>query len=421
MNRKLKLTNERIKGLPDATQKYIAWDTECKGLGAWVLPRHDGKRTISYFVTYRMGSRLEGHREQKQIIGRHGELCGVGEKGVPQYWNPDRSRKEATRIKVEVAKAIEEGTHPKLGRRNTTGAKRVSDLWTKYLDEIMPTKSDTSISNETVIWNKYIVPKLGKILVKSLVYEDVEKLHRDITKAGSPIQANRMHAHLKAALNQAIKWRWIDHNPANGLKRNPEVSRQRYADDDEIEALWNAITNLKSKNASDALALLLLTGARKGEVFSARWNDFDLKKATWTKSAHSTKQRRLHHLPLSSEAVEILRRRHKDRDPSCPWVFPAATGNGYMDNCRKAWERVCEAANLEDFRIHDLRHTFGSRVVTSTGSLPLTGSLLGHTSPRTTQRYAHLLVAAQRDATESVGQILRGKTSKLPDGPPAIG
>ena len=91
-----------------------------------------------------------------------------------------------------------------------------------------------------------------------------------------------------------------------------------------------------------------------------------------------------------------------------------------MDNCRKAWERVCEAANLEDFRIHDLRHTFGSRVVTSTGSLPLTGSLLGHTSPRTTQRYAHLLVAAQRDATESVGQILRGKTSKLPDGPPAI-
>jgi integrase len=210
-------------------------------------------------------------------------------------------------------------------------------------------------------------------------------------------------------LNQAIRWGWTDRNPANGLRRNPEQARSRYASYDEIDRLREALAKLNNRNAADAISLLLLTGARKSEVLSARWKDIDLKTGTWVKPAAATKQKRLHQVPLSSEAVEILRSRHSKNEIASPWVFPFGAGGSHVIDIKKSWRQVCELAKLDNFRIHDLRHTFASRVISTTGSLYVTGQLLGHTQAQTTARYAHLLDDVLREATERASKRLTGQ------------
>jgi integrase len=294
-------------------------------------------------------------------------------------------------------------------RANQVATPRLSDLWEKYRDEYLPAKAQKTIADETSMWRTDILPSLGDITVDELSPEAVEHLHRDITNRGAPIRANRAHSSLRKALNQAIRWGWTDRNPANGLRKNPEQPRSRYASTDEINRLWEALAELNSKNAVDAISLLLLTGARKSEVLSARWEDIDLETGTWVKPASTTKQKRLHQVPLSPEAVEIFRRRHSQRDVAAPWVFSAATGGGHVIDIKKSWKQVCELAKLDNFRIHDLRHSFASQVISATGSLYVTGQLLGHTQAQTTARYAHLLDDVMRDATERASKKLTGQ------------
>src|SRR5947207_2899855 len=76
------------------------------------------------------------------------------------------------------------------------------------------------------------------------------------------------------------------------------------------------------QRCANIIRLLLLTGARRGEVMNARWDQFDLDNAIWTKPAHTTKQRRPHRAPLSRAAVELLRRIRATAPAKCPWVFP---------------------------------------------------------------------------------------------------
>jgi integrase len=83
---------------------------------------------------------------------------------------------------------------------------------------------------------------------------------------------------------------------------------------------------------------------------------------------------------------------------------------------KKDWIRICEAAGVTDLRVHDLRHTFASQLASSGASLALIGSLLGHSSPTTTHRYAHLFPDAEREAVGRVGAILTNvsKPAKAP-------
>jgi integrase len=88
------------------------------------------------------------------------------------------------------------------------------------------------------------------------------------------------------------------------------------------------------------------------------------------------------------------------------WVFPGRDPAQPLSDIKRAWKLVRDQAGLEDFHLHDLRHTFASRVVSDTGSLYVAGQLLGHTQAQTTARYAHLLDDAMRDALDQVSDKL---------------
>jgi integrase len=137
----------------------------------------------------------------------------------------------------------------------------------------------------------------------------MDKLHRTITARGAPAMANRTLATASRLFAMAAKWqmRPENQNPCKGIEHNQGNKRHRYLTDDEAERLTAALARLKDQESANALRLLMLTGARKSEVLKARWDQFDLKRGTWTKPGSTTKQKTDHHVPLSGPALELLR------------------------------------------------------------------------------------------------------------------
>jgi len=193
------------------------------------------------------------------------------------------------------------------------------------------------------------------------------------------------------------------------VARNPEERRHRYLTNDELVRLWAALTTHSERTSAEAIKLMLLTGARRGEVLGATWAMFDLDHGIWTKPAAHTKQRKEHRVPLSAQAADLLRTLHTVANS--PYVFPGNNGKPLTD-VKRTWGSVCKTAGLGGVRLHDLRHTYASVLASAGMSLPIIGALLGHTQPQTTARYAHLMDDPLRTATDHVGIVV----SRVPSG-----
>ena len=111
----------------------------------------------------------------------------------------------------------------------------------------------------------------------------------------------------------SIKWRWRPDNPCKGVERNPEKKRHRYLSGAELAALTGALAEHPDQQAADIIRLLLLTGARRGEVLSAKWEDLDLETGVWSKPASATKQKTPHRIPLSAPARQLWPRCSRPR------------------------------------------------------------------------------------------------------------
>jgi integrase len=210
--------------------------------------------------------------------------------------------------------------------------------------------------------------------------------------------------------SQAIRWGWRQDNPAKGVERNHEEKRQRYLSAAEIATLSTALAEHEDKQAADIVRLLLLTGARKGEVLAMRWQDLDLAEGIWTKPSAHTKTKKPHRVPLSAPAKQLLSELRDAAKADAEFVFPGRY-DGHRVKLDRAWVEICRSAKIASARIHDLRHTYASVLASHGLSLPIIGALLGHTQPATTARYAHLLDDPLRQATEKVGALVGGKPS----------
>ena len=292
------------------------------------------------------------------------------------------------------------------------------DLYAKYDPQYLPKMAERSAADVRSMFNKIILPALGAKKVEDVTYFDCERLHQDIS-ADRPIRANRVHEVLRRSLNLAIKWGWIDQNPAARIERNPEQGRTRYLSQEEIERLMVALSEHPQRTSCDAITFMLLTGCRRGEALGARWDQFDPTLRLWTKPAATTKQRKEHRVPVSSRVTEMLAERRNvqsalpDDDPNrhAPFVFASVNGNALTD-VKRTWAAVTKAADLLDVRLHDLRHTFASLLVSQGQSLPVVGAMLGHTQTQTTQRYAHLYDDALHNAAELVSLSLQNGKSE---------
>jgi integrase len=166
-------------------------------------------------------------------------------------------------------------------------------------------------------------------------------------------------------------------------------------------------------NAANLIRLLIHTGARKGETLQAKWEEFDLDRATWTKPSHHTKQNKTHAVPLSAAAVELLRMMQEANTEKSPWPFPGAKPDCHLVDPKRAIATIFAAAGIGDgATLHTLRHSFGSLMVSTGQSLHVTGRLMGHTQAATTHRYAHVGHDPQREALAAAGASLQRARDK---------
>ena len=203
----------------------------------------------------------------------------------------------------------------------------------------------------------------------------------------------------------AMRWEYRTDNPVKGLRRNPERKRNRYLSADELQRLMSVLANHPNQTSANVIRLLLLTGARRGEILNATWDQFDFDAGVWVKPSNHTKQKKEHRVPLSAAAIQLLMEMAANSGPS-HYVFPGRVPGEPLKEIKNFWAGVCNQAGLEDCRIHDLRHTYASILASAGLSLPVIGALLGHTQPNTTARYSHLFDNPLREATERVGSLV---------------
>ena len=153
----------------------------------------------------------------------------------------------------------------------------------------------------------------------------------------------------------------------------------------------------------------MLTGARVGEVRQARFEQFNLEHLSWSKPASTTKQRKVHRLPISDEAAAIVRQQRLGVPRGCPWLFPGDVPGQPVVEIRRFWRGIQKSADIPDVRIHDLRHTFASLLVSGGASLEMIGKLLGHSQLQTTQRYAHLMDSPLRAGVDAVASMFQSR------------
>jgi integrase len=340
--------------------------------------------------------------------------------GDVKDWPLPLLRKEAKRLR----RIVDAHGDPMAERHELRSAPTVTDLVERWRQEIAPKLRDRSRSDIESMITRHILPAFGSKKVVDVTFDDVERLHRKISqhkvrKRFTEVRANRVVAVCSRLFHLAVKWRMRTDSPVTGLEKNSEQPRRRYLKPAELVRLSAALEKLQNQQAAQVVKLLLLTGARASEVLKARWDQFDLDLKTWTKPASTVKQAVEHHVPLSDEALQILRDIHGAAEALAtkygrevsPWVFPRRYGGKPISDIRHTWTAILRTADISDLHIHDLRHSFASFLVSAGHTLPMIGSLLGHSQAQTTSRYAHLLIDAQRDATNEVGAIMSAAKS----------
>lgn len=379
----MRLTDRVIQKLPaPARGNKVTYDTETKGFGARVTAA--GGR--AFILNYR---RKADGRERRFTIGSFPD------------WSTTAAREEAKRLK----RNIDGGADPIGELVDGRAAPTVADLCARFLQDYVPRKRASTQRDYRQQIAVDIIPAIGRLKVAAVSFSDVDTLHRRIS-ARAPTHANRVLALVSRLFSLAVRWGMRSDNPVRGIERNAETKRHRYLTGAELERLTAALAKLRDQGAANAVRLLLLTGARRGELLAAKWADIDLIGGVWVKPGATTKQGTLHRVPLSKAAGTLLA--SMKEQATTEWLFPTPRGGRHRTDIYDAWKALRKAADIPDVRTHDLRHTYASVLASSGLSLPIIGQLLGHTTAQTTLRYSHLLDDPLRVATEHASAVLTG-------------
>jgi integrase len=393
----MRLTNDIVR---DLGGPVMVWDDDRKATGFGVRSYPGGGK--SFFVDYRING-----RQRRFTIG-----------AFPR-WSVTAARERAK----ELRKEIDQGIDPAGQKRELRKAPTVQELIDRYIEEHLPRKSGAASRIED---ERRMLEEIGKHLGKhTKVAEihggDIRDMHQKITDSGRPVRANRILAVCSKMLSLSLvpragentPWRnAAQGNPCKGIEKNREEARDRYFSKSELECIASALQSYPGV-AADCVRLIMLTGCRPGEAMQAEWSEFDKEPGYWIKPSAHTKQRKVHKLPLSPPAIELVERLRKRRKGIL--VFPGDIDGEPLKTIHHVWQHVRQHAQLAPdergraARPYDLRHTFASVAVGGGLNLPIIGRLLGHTQARTTQRYAHIADDPLREAANKVGAVIDGK------------
>ncbi|MBY3347292.1 site-specific integrase [Rhizobium laguerreae] len=423
-----KLTRKLIEKLTAADRAYFEWDGgdgAVKGFGVAVNP--SGKKT--FIAQFRIG-RGQAAKSKRATIGSFGT------------WTVEQARDRARELIVEGERGIDRTAEEKDRRDAAAAAKIAADrerrqtrdlrferLAVRFLREHVriKRKKNTELFYRHVI-AAHLLPAFRRRDVRTITKQDVAKLHRSL--ADKPAMANR------AITTFSAIWGWAEgldilpeglRKPTFKLEKFKEHAKDRFLSVDELQRLGAAIREAETSGvswqpdpagktkhapkegnrftkidpgAAAALRLLIFTGARLREVLNLEWSFVDLDRGLLRLKDSKTGPKTI---LLNSPARAVLAGMEK----ITPFVFPGESRDGKIQprtDLKRPWRLVTKAADLEDVRIHDLRHSFASIGAGDGHGLVIIGKLLGHTQSSTTERYAHLDNDPLRRASDAIAE-----------------
>jgi integrase len=302
---------------PPGNRRHFFWCEKLPGFGVMQLPSGG----VSFVFRYRIGSGRAAAQKTK-VLGRHPQMT------------PEEARADAKTFEAHARLGRDLDAEGKAVRAKVTSMTALCD---RYIDVHVPKKRSGAEDERRI--KSHIKPEFGERDIRTIQYADIEDLHKKISKT-APVEANRVLALLSKMFSLAIRWQLTEANPCTGVERNHEEPRQRYLTPDELEKLIAAIDNYEAKSIDnrptcDAIRLLILTGARKMEVLSARWDMFELgvELPKWVKPSSHTKQMKIHYVPLSDAAIELIADMRESRR-SKMFLFPGSGKTGHMTEIR---------------------------------------------------------------------------------------
>ena len=263
-------------------------------------------------------------------------------------------------------------------------------------------------------FKNHIEPTLGNIQLNQITSAMLSDLMLEIkTEDRANATVNRSRALLSSMFNVAFEREIIEQSPMTRVKKLVEQNQiERYLSEDELKRLMNVLANHHAHDIDNQIIvgiveMLLLTGARKGEVLNLKWSDLDENNHLWKLNENKSGKPRI--IQLNSQAQQIIRRMSR----KYLYVFANPKTGLPFNDIRKTFQKILEVAQIENFRIHDLRHNFASMAVNNGCDIYVVQHLLGHASPTTTQRYAHLRQDTLRNASEMLAERINSARPNL--------
>ncbi len=397
-NGPVKLTRAAIDRLEPRAKRYSVTIEGFSGLELRVSPNN----VKTFSVIYRT---QEGKRE-RYTIGKYGQIT------------PELVAKKARQLTGQVA----DGRNPQADKREARKTAEVPTLGefitSQYSDwvETHQKTGNLTIKRLRGAFNEFLSKRLDE-----LTSWDIERWRSTRIRAGiSKSTLNRDLAAIRGAIRNAVNWGVISNNPLATVKahRVGKFGRTRYLSVEEENRLRTALDIRESRirerrhrhnewrkarrlptedpltrefadHLKPMVLLSLLTGLRRGELFSLKWVDVDLCTNNLRVLNSTTKNNQTRDIPLNQEACQVLTAWRSQQDKQATLVFPSRNG-GRFNNVKRSWAGVLKEACVENFTWHDVRHTFASRLVASGTDLNMVRELLGHSDLSMTLRYAHL-------------------------------
>ena len=425
---KPKLNSGMVDRLEARARDYVMWCGGLRGFGVRVRP--SGRK--SFIVQYDYKG-----RSRKVTVGTFPTLT------------VDQARKKATELLAKVQLGEDVAAKP-VSEESPT----VAELCDEYLKRGCGHKKATTKVTDKGCIERHIKPLLGHRRVKDLKRRHIEDFFsavaagetamnkvidgkRIIVKGGEGA-ARRTVRLFGGILTYAIGREYISENPRRGVKIGKDNANERYLYGDELRRLGDALreaetaglpwqfnegakTKHRPKNADTlrevidpyaiaAVRLLLLTGCRLGEILTLEWSQVDLERGFLRLPDSKTGKK---NVILGAPALKLLADIPRVRDN--PYVIVGETKGKPRSDLKRPWRRVTSHAGLQGLRLHDLRHSFASMGAASGMGLPIVGKLLGHASPSTTARYAHLADDPLRRASDSIANSINAAMGVVPD------
>ena len=381
---------ELLRKLPAAPCEVR--DTKLRGFVLRVRPSGNH----SYLVSYKRGS--------WHVLGS------------TQVLSAPEAREEARQILADAAKGKDPIAEKRQAKKNISFEKFIDEHYAEWAKAHRKTGAE-----QTQRLKQAFGPALNTVKLSEINAFLVERWRTARLKAGtSPSTVNRDLSALRGALSRAVDWGLLKEHPLRRVKAAKIDTRGvvRYLDAEEEERLLKALTARDDRRRAEResanrwraersyqlwpafgtfsdhmtplVRLALHTGLRRGELFGLRWRDVDLVAARLTVRGEEAKSGLTRHVPLNATALDALTTWQKasSSEPEA-FVFPGDEGAALTD-VKRAWGQLVKAAKISDFRFHDLRHTFASKLVMAGVDLYVVQGLLGHADPKMTMRYAHL-------------------------------